>query len=576
MRGRARRVLLAPLGVERDRLRWTRLPPRLRRFGLGARAARALGGTTRVYAIDPVSDVRERALSERCVCVSLWKGALRPPENDSAFLLDPHRRGFPGRERMRSYRRRRGGRHADRRCGSWRRYARPAPRTQRLEGAWCWRLGRSGTPTRIGSPTRRAPHPLYWTEERIIGGEDPVELGKNNCGRGVGGSMIHYAGYTPRFHPSDFEVYTRDGVAADWPISYQDLKPHYERLERELPVAGQDWPWGDPHGYPHGPHPIGRGGRAGRVRGARDRDARRPRGDHQRQLREPPALHLPRLLPAGLQGQRQGDRPLVTHLPDALEHGVEIRADCMVARVEIDEAGRCTGVTYFQTARNASRPPKPSPSPATRSRRHGCCCTPPAAASPTVSPTSTTRSGVRHGAGRPAGRRALPAEIADVQGAAAGNQLRAVLRDRPQHAGSRAASRSRPSDRCRSAGPSTSSPTDTGDKRCASTCATTTTGRRSALLCELLPRAENRVTLADEHRPQRDAGRALLATRSARTTARTSPTPRRSPQNLRRRRSPGHTHDRPLRPPRRRLRGWPSAGDRRHRRRPPRWESPTC
>ena len=30
--------------------------------------------------------------------------------------------------------------------------------------------------------------------------------------------------------------------------------------------------------------------------------------------------------------------PLVTHLPDAIEHGVEIRADCMVPRVEIDEA----------------------------------------------------------------------------------------------------------------------------------------------------------------------------------------------------------------------------------------------
>ena len=63
-------------------------------------------------------------------------------------------------------------------------------------------------------------HRLYWTEERVIGGSDPVELGKNNSGHGVGGSMVHYAGYCPRFHPSDFEVRTRDGVGADWPISY--------------------------------------------------------------------------------------------------------------------------------------------------------------------------------------------------------------------------------------------------------------------------------------------------------------------------------------------------------------------
>jgi choline dehydrogenase-like flavoprotein len=38
--------------------------------------------------------------------------------------------------------------------------------------------------------------------------------------------------------------------------------------------------------------------------------------------------------------------PLITHLPDAIEHGVEVRADCHVVRVEVDERGRCTGVNY--------------------------------------------------------------------------------------------------------------------------------------------------------------------------------------------------------------------------------------
>ena len=40
---------------------------------------------------------------------------------------------------------------------------------------------------------------------------------------------------------------TDDGVGADWPISYEDLRPHYEQVEAELPVAGQNWPWGYPH-----------------------------------------------------------------------------------------------------------------------------------------------------------------------------------------------------------------------------------------------------------------------------------------------------------------------------------------
>jgi len=65
-------------------------------------------------------------------------------------------------------------------------------------------------------------HRLYWTEPRVITGADPVPLGSNNSGRGVGGSMVHYAGYTPRLHPSDFHTASSDGVGADWPISYQD------------------------------------------------------------------------------------------------------------------------------------------------------------------------------------------------------------------------------------------------------------------------------------------------------------------------------------------------------------------
>jgi choline dehydrogenase-like flavoprotein len=39
--------------------------------------------------------------------------------------------------------------------------------------------------------------------------------------------------------------------------------------------------------------------------------------------------------------------PLITHLPDAIEHGCEVRANSQATRVEIDESsGRCTGVTY--------------------------------------------------------------------------------------------------------------------------------------------------------------------------------------------------------------------------------------
>ena len=61
--------------------------------------------------------------------------------------------------------------------------------------------------------------------------------------------------------------------------------------------------------------------------------------------------------------------------------------------------------------------------------------------------------------------------------------------------------------------------------RCASTCATTTTGPRSGSSTSCLPHAENRVTLADETDPYGMPVARLLLTRAARTTKPTWTTP---------------------------------------------------
>ena len=49
---------------------------------------------------------------------------------------------------------------------------------------------------------------LYWNYKRIIGGEDLVEMENTSPAHGWWSTTVHYAGYTPRFHPSDFDVRT--------------------------------------------------------------------------------------------------------------------------------------------------------------------------------------------------------------------------------------------------------------------------------------------------------------------------------------------------------------------------------
>ena len=78
---------------------------------------------------------------------------------------------------------------------------------------------------------------------------------------GVGGSLILYAGDWSRLHPSDFCVRTQDGVADDWPISYEDLRPYYEQTDVEFGASGLggDPAYPPPFEPPYPPLPIGPG-----------------------------------------------------------------------------------------------------------------------------------------------------------------------------------------------------------------------------------------------------------------------------------------------------------------------------
>ena len=276
------------------------------------------------------------------------RGSVPPPGNDSAFLMDVHSRAVPNLPRMARYRDRDEVDLVIVGCGAGgsvlaQRLARAGWKVVVLERGPFWDPDRDWVSDEAGS------HRLYWTDTRVVGGSDPVELGKNNSGQGVGGSMNHFAGYVPRFHPSDFATRSIDGVGADWPYSYWELRPHYERLEHELPASGQHWPWGDPHGYPHKPHPIGGAAEVlweGAIRCGIE-------------MRVGPVAitngtfgNRPHCIYRGfcLQGCKVGAKgsPLVTHVPDAIEHGAEIRAEAMAVRVELNADGACSGVAYIK------------------------------------------------------------------------------------------------------------------------------------------------------------------------------------------------------------------------------------
>ncbi|MED1917889.1 GMC family oxidoreductase [Bacillus thuringiensis] len=190
---------------------------------------------------------------------------------------------------------------------------------------------------------------LAWQETRLVAGNDPLRLGHNNSGRGIGGGTVHFTGVFLRFHESDFKTKTVDGVGEDWPIAYQDLAPYYDKIEREIAVSGPNhFPWGSfqgPYPYP--------------VREPISANAQLFREGCEKLGIESVVAPLA-ILSAPFDGRppcinrgfcNQGCMPnakysgLIHHIPKAIAEGAEVLSDCMVT--EILMAGdRVSGVLF--------------------------------------------------------------------------------------------------------------------------------------------------------------------------------------------------------------------------------------
>ncbi|HYF94626.1 MAG TPA: GMC family oxidoreductase [Symbiobacteriaceae bacterium] len=190
-----------------------------------------------------------------------------------------------------------------------------------------------------------------WRETRITAGANPLKLAKNNSGWGVGGGTVHFNGVALRFRESDFRTYSEEGVGVDWPITYDELAPYYDKIERETAVSGpKDWPW--PPKRPAYPYPERNplSGPAMLFRQGCERLG---------------AVSVPAPLfinAAPFDGRPactnrgfcvQGCMPLAkfstlyTYIPRAIKAGAEVRPFSYVCRINVGENGRVTGVSYI-------------------------------------------------------------------------------------------------------------------------------------------------------------------------------------------------------------------------------------
>jgi choline dehydrogenase-like flavoprotein len=190
---------------------------------------------------------------------------------------------------------------------------------------------------------------LKWAGPAVeTGGRDPLSVGFGT-GRGTGGSALHHYACWFRLHPEDFEMKSRFGKGLDWPLSYDDLRPSYDQIQKEVGISGDSekevWrPEGDP--YPMPPLQVFNQGRI------------IARGFDKLGLRTAPLPMAINSVPYAGRSACVYDgwcdagcpiralvNPLTVYLPEALTAGATIVHDSTVTRV-LAKGNRATGVEY--------------------------------------------------------------------------------------------------------------------------------------------------------------------------------------------------------------------------------------
>ena len=174
----------------------------------------------------------------------------------------------------------------------------------------------------------------------------------------VGGGTVHWQGWLPRFTEDDFRLRTVAGdvpgaTLADWPISYKDLEPYYDRVEWAFGVSGQaganaaEGPRS--RGYPCPPLPVSRYAEKFHLGCQRLgwNSFPTPQAALSRPFNGRPATVISAF--AQQHGDPTGTRSsaLNVFVPDALRTGrYDLRPDSYVREISVDERGRARGAVY--------------------------------------------------------------------------------------------------------------------------------------------------------------------------------------------------------------------------------------
>ena len=178
-------------------------------------------------------------------------------------------------------------------------------------------------------------------------------------GRQVGGKTFCWARVSYRYSDFEFQAAARDGYGENWPVTYKEMEPYYDRVEQYIGVSGSAE--GLPQ-FPDGKFLPPMRLSCGEIQAGQAIERRfgwRIVPDRTANLTVPhngrPACHYCDQCQRGCYTASYFNSPSVT-LPDAARTGrFTLVSDAIVSHLAMDDRGKASGVVFLDRQTRAER-----------------------------------------------------------------------------------------------------------------------------------------------------------------------------------------------------------------------------